>query len=80
MRAHLAGLKDAAGDPVFAVTARDRAPLGNPAPVLVLGNLGTSDYEALPSGHAIADTPAAQDSIRAYARNVALWLVGRPVT
>jgi hypothetical protein len=42
---------------VFAVTARDRAPLGNPAPVLVLGNLGTSDYEALPSGHAIADTP-----------------------
>ncbi len=45
LRAHLAGLKDEAGDPVFAVTARDRAPLGNPDPVL--GNLGTSDYEAL---------------------------------
>jgi len=32
-----------------------------------------------PPGHGIADTPEAQQSIRAYARNVALWLVGRPV-
>jgi hypothetical protein len=45
LRAYLAGLKDAAGDAVFDVTARDRAPLGSPDPVL--SKLDTSDYEAL---------------------------------
>ncbi len=45
LRAYLAGLKDMEGDPVFAVTARDRAPLGSPDPVLAA--LDTSDYEAL---------------------------------
>jgi hypothetical protein len=45
LRAFLAGLKDEVGKPVFEVTARDRAPLGSPDPVLV--NLDKSDYEAL---------------------------------
>ena len=45
LRALLAGLKDEAGDPVFDVTARDRAPLGSPDPVL--SHLDTSDYDAL---------------------------------
>jgi hypothetical protein len=45
LRAFLAGLKDEAGNPVFEITARDRAPLGSPDPVLV--NLDKSDYEAL---------------------------------
>jgi hypothetical protein len=40
---------------------------------------GCPSFVSEPPGHAIADTPAAQDSIRTYARNVALWLVGRPV-
>lgn len=45
LRGFLAGLKDQAGDPLFDVTARDRAPLGGPDPVI--GNLGASDYDAL---------------------------------
>ena len=40
---------------------------------------GGPSFVTEPPGHGIADTPAAQQSIRAYARNVALWLVGRPV-
>ena len=40
---------------------------------------GCPSFVTEPPGHGIADTPAAQQSIRAYARNVALWLVGRPV-
>jgi len=40
---------------------------------------GCPSFVTEPPGHGIADTPAAQESIRAYARNVALWLVGRPV-
>lgn len=45
LRAFLAGLKDEGGNPVFAVTARDRAPLGSADPVLA--GLDKSDYEAL---------------------------------
>jgi hypothetical protein len=45
LRGFLAGLKDQTGAPLFDVTARDRAPLGSPDPVL--SNLGGSDYEAL---------------------------------
>lgn len=45
LRSFLAGLKDQAGDPVFDVTARDRAPLGYPDPVI--STLGASDYDAL---------------------------------
>lgn len=45
LRSFLAGLKDQAGDPVFDVTARDRAPLGHPDPVI--STLGASDYDAL---------------------------------
>jgi len=40
---------------------------------------GCPSFVTEPPGHGIADTPAAQQSIRAYARNIALWLVGRPV-
>ena len=40
---------------------------------------GCPSFVTEPPGHGIADMPAAQQSIRAYARNVALWLVGRPV-
>lgn len=40
---------------------------------------GCPSFVTEPPGHGIAETPAAQQSIRAYARNVALWLVGRPV-
>lgn len=40
---------------------------------------GCPSFVTEKSGHGIADTPAAQDSIRAYARNVALWLVDRPI-
>lgn len=40
---------------------------------------GCPSFVTEPPGRGIADTPAAQQSIRAYARNVALWLVGRPV-
>ena len=45
LRGHLAGLKDETGAPVFEVTARDRAPLGTPDPLI--SNLAASDYEAL---------------------------------
>ena len=45
LRSFLAGLRDDAGAPLFEVTARDRAPLGSPDPVL--SNLAGSDYEAL---------------------------------
>jgi len=45
LRSFLAGLRDDAGVPLFEVTARDRAPLGSPDPVL--SNLAGSDYEAL---------------------------------
>jgi hypothetical protein len=45
LRGFLAGLKDEAGDPVFDVTARNRAPLGSPDPLI--SNLGASDYDAL---------------------------------
>ena len=40
---------------------------------------GCPSFVTEPPGHGIADMRAAQQSIRAYARNVALWLVGRPV-
>jgi hypothetical protein len=45
LRGFLAGLKDEGGNPFFEITARDRAPLGHPDPVLA--GLDTSDYEAL---------------------------------
>ena len=42
---HLAGLTDAGGEEMFLVTARDRAPLGAPDPVL--STLDRSDYDAV---------------------------------
>jgi hypothetical protein len=43
LRDYLAGLRSEDGTPVFAVTARDRAPSGRPDPVL--STLDTSDYD-----------------------------------
>jgi len=45
LREFLAGLKDAAGAPLFRVTARDRAVIGAPDPVL--STLAQSDYDQL---------------------------------
>jgi hypothetical protein len=45
LRGHLASLKDATGEPVARVTARDRAPVGSPDPVL--STLDASDYDEL---------------------------------
>jgi hypothetical protein len=45
LRDYLAGLTDALGDPLFEVTARDRAPPGAPDPVI--STLDQSDYAAL---------------------------------
>ena len=42
---YLAGLRDAVGQPLFQVTARDRGPPGEPDPVL--STLDTSDFAAL---------------------------------
>ena len=40
---------------------------------------GCPSFVSEPPGHAMAANPAAQESVRTYARNVALWLVNRPV-
>ncbi len=45
LASHLAGLTDAGGEEMFLVTARDRAPLGAPDPVL--STLDRSDYDAV---------------------------------
>src|SRR5580692_5372136 len=45
LRAYLAGLRDDLGRAVFEVTARDRAPLGVPDPVLA--NLGDENFDSL---------------------------------
>jgi hypothetical protein len=45
LRTFLAGLRDELGAAVFEVTARDRAPLGNPDPLLA--NLGDEDFDSL---------------------------------
>jgi hypothetical protein len=45
LRSHLAGLRDELGATLFEVTARDRAPLGVPDPIL--SNLGDEDFDSL---------------------------------
>ncbi|MGF7147512.1 hypothetical protein FHS96_001121 [Sphingomonas zeicaulis] len=45
LRDHLAGLTDEDGAPLYAVTARDRAPPGTPDPVL--SQIDTSDFDQL---------------------------------
>ena len=45
LHAHLAEIRDQAGDPAFDVTARDRGPLDRPDPVL--STLDTSDFDQL---------------------------------
>ncbi|WP_109126012.1 hypothetical protein [Dyella sp. C11] len=40
---------------------------------------GAPSFVSEPPGHALAGSPEARESIRAYVRNVALWLAGRPV-
>jgi hypothetical protein len=45
LRAYLVGLRDELGSVMFEVTARDRAPLGVPDPILA--NLGELDFDSL---------------------------------
>jgi hypothetical protein len=45
LHAYLAGLRDELGEVAFDITARDRAPLGVPDPILA--NLGDEDFDSL---------------------------------